>query len=70
MQNSEFQQAKGVKNSKFGVLVPKTKAGLIEDGNDYSALGGKQRDNEIREKKNCIIDLALFFTFSFDYLHL
>ena len=50
MQNSEFQQAKGVKNSKFGVLVPKTKAGLIEDGNDYSALGGKQRDNEIQEK--------------------
>ena len=61
MQNSEFQQAKGVKNSKFGVLVPKTKAGLIEDGNDYSALGGKQRDNEIQEKKFFgahLIDLA------------
>ena len=48
MQNSEFQQAKGVNNSKFGVLVPKTKADLTEDGNDYSVLGGKQRDNKIQ----------------------
>ena len=50
MQNSEFQQAKGVKNSKFGVLVPKTKAGLNEDSTDYSVLRGKQRDNKIQEK--------------------
>ena len=53
MQNLEFQQAKGVKNSKFGVLVPKTKAGLTEDGNDYSVLGGKQRDNKMQEKNVC-----------------